>query len=45
MSREHAKREMVTDEKPEASGRKNDERTPSKEADDKYKEEFAGSIK
>jgi hypothetical protein len=28
---------MVTDEKPEASGRKNDERTPSKEADDKHK--------
>jgi hypothetical protein len=42
---EHAKRDMVTDEKPEASGKKNNERTPSKEADDKHKEESAGSIK
>jgi hypothetical protein len=31
MSGEHAKREMVTNEKLEGSGRKNDERTPSKE--------------
>jgi hypothetical protein len=45
MSGEHAKREMVTGEKLEASGRKNDERTPSKEATDKHKEESAGSIK
>jgi hypothetical protein len=45
MSGEHAKREMVTDKKPEASGRKNDEWTPSKEAGDKHKEESAGSIK
>jgi hypothetical protein len=48
MSGEHAKREMVTDGKPKASGKKNDERTPSKEADDKHKEhkdESAGSIK
>jgi hypothetical protein len=45
MSGEHAKREMVTGEKPEASGKKNDERTPSKEADDKHKEESADSIK
>jgi hypothetical protein len=45
MSREHAKKEMVTGEKPEASGRKNDERAPSKEADDNHKEESAGSIK
>jgi hypothetical protein len=45
MSGEHAKREMVTGEKPEGSGRKNDERTPSKEADDKHKEESASSIK
>jgi hypothetical protein len=45
MSGEHAKREMVTGDKPEASGRKNDERTPSKEADDKHKEESASSIK
>jgi hypothetical protein len=45
MSREHAKREMVTNEKHEASGRKNNERTPSKEAGDKHKEESADSIK
>jgi hypothetical protein len=45
MSEEHAKREMVTDEKLEASGKKNEERTPSKEAGDKSKEESAGSIK
>jgi hypothetical protein len=45
MSREHAKREMVTGEKPEGSGRKNDERTPLREADDKHKEESASSIK
>jgi hypothetical protein len=45
MSGEHAKREMVTGDKPEASGRKNDEWTPSKEAGDKHKEESAFSIK
>jgi hypothetical protein len=45
MSGEHAKREMVTGDKPGASGRKNDEWTPSKEAGNKHKEEFAGSIK
>jgi hypothetical protein len=45
MSGVHAKREMVTSEKPEGSGRKNDERTPSKEADVKHKEESASSIK
>jgi hypothetical protein len=45
MSGEHAKREMVTGEKPEASGKKNEERTPSKEAGDKHKEESTGSIK
>jgi hypothetical protein len=45
MSGEHAKREMVTGEKPEGSRRKNDERTPSREADDKHKEESASSIK
>jgi hypothetical protein len=38
MSEEHAKREIVTGKTPEASGRKNDERTPSKEAGDKHKE-------
>jgi hypothetical protein len=42
---EHAKREMVTDEKFVASGRKNDERTLSKEVVDKHKEESTDSIK
>jgi hypothetical protein len=48
MSGEHAKWEMVTGEKAEASAKKNKERTPSKGADDKnkeHKEEPAGSIK
>jgi hypothetical protein len=45
MSGEHAKREMVIGEKLEALRRKNDERTPSKEADDKHKKESTGSIK
>jgi hypothetical protein len=45
MSGEHAKREMVTSEKPEGSGRKNEECSPSKEVGDKYKEESASSIK
>jgi hypothetical protein len=43
MPGEHAKREMVTGDKPEA--RKNDERTPSKEAGDKHNDESASSIK
>jgi hypothetical protein len=42
---EHTKREMVTGEKPEGSGRKNNERTQTKEDGDKYKEESASSIK
>ena len=45
MSGDHAKREIMTGKKPECSGSKNDERTPSKEADDKHKEESASSIK
>jgi hypothetical protein len=45
MSREHAKREMVTGEKPEGSGRKNDEQTPSREANNKHREESTSSIK
>jgi hypothetical protein len=45
MSGEHAKREMVTGDKPKASRRKNDELTPSKEADDRHKEESVSSIK
>jgi hypothetical protein len=48
MPREHAKREIITEEKPGSSGKKNEERSLSKEASDKnkeHKEEFAGSIK
>jgi hypothetical protein len=45
MSREHAKREMVTGEKVESLGKKIEERTPSKEAGDKHKEESVGFIK
>jgi hypothetical protein len=48
MSGEHAKREMITGEKPGYSGNKNEEKTPSKEADHKHKEEkdeSTGSIK
>jgi hypothetical protein len=42
---EHAKREMVTGEKLGSSGKKNEERTPLKEAGDKHKEESTSSIK
>jgi hypothetical protein len=48
MSGKHAKREMVTGEKPGSLGKKNEERTMSKEAGDKHKEnkqESASSIK
>jgi hypothetical protein len=45
MSGDHAKREIVTGDKARGSGRKNNERTPSRESDDKYKEESASSIK
>jgi hypothetical protein len=45
MSGEHAKREMITGEKPGSSGKKNEERTPSKEAGDKHKDKSAGSNK
>jgi hypothetical protein len=45
MSGEHTKREMITGEKPGSSGKKNEERTPSKEADDKHKDESVGSNK
>jgi hypothetical protein len=45
MSGEHAKREMVTGEKPKALRKKNEERTPSKEVGDKHKKESTGSIK
>jgi hypothetical protein len=45
---EHVKREMVTGEKLGSSGKKDEERTPLKEAGDKqkeHKEESTGSIK
>jgi hypothetical protein len=45
MSGEHTKREMVTGEKPEGSGRKKEEQTLSNETGDKHKEESASSIK
>jgi hypothetical protein len=45
MSGDHAKREIVTGDKAEGSGRKNNERTPSRGSDDKYKEESTSSIK
>jgi hypothetical protein len=48
ISGECAKREMITGEKPGSSGKKKEERTPSKEAGDKHKEhkeESTGSIK
>jgi hypothetical protein len=45
MSGDHAKREIVTGDKVEGSGRKNNEWTPSRESGDKYKEESASSIK
>jgi hypothetical protein len=45
MSEEHNNREMVTDDKAEGSRRKNDERTLSREAGDKHKEESTSSIK
>jgi hypothetical protein len=48
MSGEHAKREMVTKEKPGSSRKKIEERTPLEEANDKHKEhkeESIGSIK
>ena len=45
MSEDHAKWEIVTGDKAEGSGRKNNERTPSRESGDKYKEESASSIK
>jgi hypothetical protein len=47
MSGEHAKREIVTGEKPGSSGKKNEGKNPSKEASDKHKEhkdESTGSI-
>jgi hypothetical protein len=48
MSGEHTKRDMITGEKLGSSGKKNEETTPSKEADHKHKEEkdeSTGSIK
>jgi hypothetical protein len=48
MSGEHAKKELITGEKPGSLGKKNEGKTPSKEVGDKHKEdkeESAGSIK
>jgi hypothetical protein len=45
VSREHAKREMITGDKPIGLGRKNNDRTLSKETDNKHKAESASSIK
>jgi hypothetical protein len=48
MSEEHTKKELITGEKPGSSGKKNEEKTPSKEVSHKHKEdkdESAGSIK
>jgi hypothetical protein len=48
MSGEHTKKELITREKPGSSGKKNEEKTLSKEVVYKLKEnkdEFAGSIK
>jgi hypothetical protein len=39
MSGEHAKRVLITREKPGSSGKKNEEKTPSKDVDHKHKEE------
>jgi hypothetical protein len=44
MSGEHAKKELITGRKLESSGKKNEGRTPSKEADDKHKEDKEESI-
>jgi hypothetical protein len=47
MSGEHAKKEFIIEEKPRSSGKKNEGKTPSKEAGDKHKEdkeESTGSI-
>jgi hypothetical protein len=48
MLREHAKKELITGEKPGSSGKKNEGKTPSKEAINKHKEdeeESTSSIK
>jgi hypothetical protein len=41
---EHAKKELITGEKPGSSGRKNEGKTPSKEAGDKHKEDKDESV-
>jgi hypothetical protein len=45
ISADHTKREIATGDKAEDSGRKNNERTPSRESGDKYKKESTSSIK
>jgi hypothetical protein len=45
---EHTNKELITEEKPRSSGKKNEEKTPSKEVGHKHKEEkdeSVGSIK
>jgi hypothetical protein len=47
MSGEHAKTELVTGEKPRSSGKKHEDKTPSKEAKisgDKHKEDKEASV-
>jgi hypothetical protein len=39
MSGEHAKKELMTREKPRSLGKKNKGKTPSEETDDKHKED------
>jgi hypothetical protein len=39
MSGEHTKRELITGEKPRSSGNKNEDKTSSKDASDKHKED------
>jgi hypothetical protein len=39
MSGEHAKKELITVEKPRSSGKKNEGKTPSKETGNKHKED------
>jgi hypothetical protein len=45
LSGDYTKREIVTGDKAEGSGRKNNKWTPSRESGDKYKEKSASSIK
>ena len=44
MSGEHAKKELMTGDKPGSLGKKNEGKTPSKEAGDKHKEDKDESV-